>query len=674
MRTFAFIAAFCFVEQALGSARIPLSDEPLAFSDIVEIARPEIGAPIESHNTTQWLKSRGETRSHGIKRSRRWYRAQLCVAEDGVEEWFLVNRWPLSKSMSVWKSATMTGPLTLVAMSDNSLPVDSRPVDHHRWMIPVSLTQGQCQWLFVEIKYSSIGIAPLELVPQRSFLRNDAKYSILEGIYFGVVLVMLLYNLAICIGVRDPDYFYYVVFMASFGLLQAHFWGYTAYFLWPDAPEFNERALGGLIGLAISSGAVFVARFLRSEQAHPRLTQALRIFGAAAFGTSVLAVIGDHAIAVAMGALISIPTCTLALYLGIQRYRDGYTPARYFVIAWTLFLSGVVIYSLQKFGLFAYSGWNEHLITFGNMVEMTLLSMALAQRINESRLREELAQRERLTMMEERDEVRNKNMMQKVLLAEAAEKQAVTEKALREEAEARVEIFSAVVHHLNNPLNHIQGARQTLGDDIELVNSSIQSMLEGPDDDTEVRAARAFFTEQFDSARSNISILAQASTRAEDTVKVLRAISGIDGTSFGATKLREVVAWLERRAMGALQFVELAFDDDCLDTRLVGHPALYAQALELLIVTMTQEEDVSLRVHLMEERQSDEDGDYRLLELRPSSPDQWTIHPKVMTAVRMLLKPYACPIKVGTDFVRVGLLETRRNLRDAELMDRRGAH
>ena len=61
--------------------------------------------------------------------------------------------------------------------------------------------------------------------------------------------------------------------------------------------------------------------------------------------------VGDHAIAVAMGALISIPTCSLALYMGVLRYRDGYAPARYFVIAWALFLSGVVLYSLQKFGI-----------------------------------------------------------------------------------------------------------------------------------------------------------------------------------------------------------------------------------------------------------------------------------------------------------------------------------
>ena len=117
---------------------------------------------------------------------------------------------------------------------------------------------------------------------------------------------------------------------------------------------------------------------------------------------------------------------------------------------------------------------------------MTLLSMALAQRINESRLREEIAQRERLTMMEERDETRNRNMVQKVLLAEAAEKQAVTEKALR------VEIFSAVVHHLNNPLNHIQGAHQVIGDDIDVVDASIQSMLEGPEDDPEVKRLAHF--------------------------------------------------------------------------------------------------------------------------------------------------------------------------------------
>ena len=116
-----------------------------------------------------------------------------------------------------------------------------------------------------------------------------------------------------------------------------------------------------------------------------------------------------------------------------------------------------------------------------------------------------------------------------------------------------------------------------------------------------------------------------------------------------------------------LQFVELELSDDCLDTRLIGHPALYAQALELLLVTMTQESDVRLELRLLPKELKDADGSYHLLELRPSDSDRWAIDAKVMTVVRMLLKPYACPIRVSSDSVVVGLLVTRNQLLDAEL-------
>ena len=250
------------------------------------------------------------------------------------------------------------------------------------------------------MEYVSAAIAPIELVPEKTFFKLEAQYSLFEGVYLGIALVMVLYNLTIYLGVKDSDYLYYVIF-PSFCDFAGHFWGYTHYYLWPQFPELNERMLTPLVGMALFWGAAFVVRFLDCAQNTSRLGNSLSVCGWAAFGASIFGIFGNPAFSIAMVALIAIPTASIALLLGLIRYRDGYLPARNFVIAWSLFLSGVVVFALQKFGLFSYAAWNEYLITAGHMVEMTLLSMALAQRMSESREREKRAQLDKISLMSE---------------------------------------------------------------------------------------------------------------------------------------------------------------------------------------------------------------------------------------------------------------------------------
>ena len=59
--------------------------------------------------------------------------------------------------------------------------------------------------------------------------------------------------------------------------------------------------------------------------------------------------------------------------------------AAYFTLAWGIFLFGVILFALQKFGL-GYGPITENLISIGlYAVEVTLLSFGLAERINATR-------------------------------------------------------------------------------------------------------------------------------------------------------------------------------------------------------------------------------------------------------------------------------------------------
>ena len=66
---------------------------------------------------------------------------------------------------------------------------------------------------------------------------------------------------------------------------------------------------------------------------------------------------------------------------------------------------------------------------------------------------------------------------------------------LRLEAETKIALFSDATHHLNNPLNHITGAREIIGGELTLVRERLDTILPD-DDDPDVKAVRKAFEQE----------------------------------------------------------------------------------------------------------------------------------------------------------------------------------
>ena len=76
--------------------------------------------------------------------------------------------------------------------------------------------------------------------------------------------------------------------------------------------------------------------------------------------------------------------------------------------------------------------------------------------------------------------------------AELADAKAEDERRARIDAETRIAVFSNAIHHLNNPLSHLQGAQNAGNSSFEGLTQTVLSLLpENPDDEElmEVRAA-----------------------------------------------------------------------------------------------------------------------------------------------------------------------------------------
>ena len=211
----------------------------------------------------------------------------------------------------------------------------------------------------------------------------------------------------------------------------------------------------------------------------------------------------------------------------------------------------------------------------GAVLQVILLSLALGDQARE--------------VFEERDHLMSEVLDKTKALSEEANARSLVEREraqaveeLRLEAETKVALFSDATHHLNNPLNHITGAREIIGGEVMFIHERLESIL--PDDnDPDVRAVRKAFRQHFEKIAESEVRLDDALSRASNAVSVLRAVSGVDGVGVEPCYFGEVWTLLCERIFIASDNTRLTPPAELMAEHVLGSPGLYAQAMEIVL-------------------------------------------------------------------------------------------
>jgi diguanylate cyclase (GGDEF)-like protein len=223
------------------------------------------------------------------------------------------------------------------------------------------------------------------------------------GLYFGVLVALSALNAILFISVRDRNFLYYVIYVLSVGLMLLCLSGVGFQLFWPRAPALANLLVLLSIGLSLAAMLQFTRRFLDLRR-HFRLGDQLCLLfmGFSLLGIAAAFVL-PYGQVVQPLTLLVFPVAALVYVCGLTVLR-GYPPARYFLIAWTSLLVGIMLYASVSLGWLPRMFFTEYAIQIGSAAEMVLLSFALAYRINlltlssarlEGEAREQLEQRVR---------------------------------------------------------------------------------------------------------------------------------------------------------------------------------------------------------------------------------------------------------------------------------------
>lgn len=227
----------------------------------------------------------------------------------------------------------------------------------------------------IENLYVNFTVAPVNDV-----VKKELTETAWLGVASGIMLAVIVYNTFLFLSLRQKFHLYYIIFAvtnALMGLFAMNFPQSAWHFVYNNVSEWIPyfRCLGPLATLA------FASVFLQTRTNHKMIHKA---FLAYVVGLVVICIYSMSDKDVEVNGLLDpyfLLGILLLLYAGIHAYRKGFTPAKYYVIGLTAFLTGILIVILYPYFT---STPNVFVVTahiWGQAIEMLLMSLALAAEI-----------------------------------------------------------------------------------------------------------------------------------------------------------------------------------------------------------------------------------------------------------------------------------------------------
>lgn len=376
---------------ALANAGEPLRPSPgdqvlrpaIEHQSLLCMPADEMPAPAQlllNADQWDWQPPSRRTVNQGFTGDTCWLRLQIDASEVVDSDWQLRVNYPLLDQVDVFIRSGEQHPVQYEAGMERHF--SARPLPRREPTFPLILNPGQITTVLIGVQSNHTMQIPVSLWRSDALAKRQQRDDQLQAAFFGAMLIMMLYNLFLFASIREKVYLYYVGWTGSLTLLQIILQGYGQQYFWPDMPWAGSHIMTLVLPLIVLIGGQFTLAFLELRQRRPGLAALTTLHIRIALALLVCAPFVPPAWLVPADMLLILSFDLSVLYIVSRRLGAGDPDARYFAIAWLSLLAGGLLITLNKFGLIARTPLSEGLLQIGILLDVMLLSLALAARIN----------------------------------------------------------------------------------------------------------------------------------------------------------------------------------------------------------------------------------------------------------------------------------------------------
>ncbi len=276
--------------------------------------------------------------------------------------------------------------------SGDQIPFSKRWVLHQNFVFPIK-TQAHSQYrLIFKVKTNDNLFLPIRLWTPLAFFEYQVQTTLLYGILYGVLTVMVLVNLLVFATIRDKEYLLLALFLLFFSLALFTLNGLSNRFLWGDWVWWSKQAQTILEAIAIGFGLYFTRSFLQTALYTPKADRLLALMVSVCLLTIILGLTVAYRWSLLIMSSLSLTLPLLTLYAASVSWKHHYRPARYYLLAWVIFLIGVIAYGLMIHRVLPSNVWTQFGMHAGLLWMSILLTLALSDRLNILKIEKEQAQ------------------------------------------------------------------------------------------------------------------------------------------------------------------------------------------------------------------------------------------------------------------------------------------
>ena len=307
------------------------------------------------------------------------HRPPQYLYPEGTSTWCLVVETPYDKGASLL--------LQYIGHGVDSEPLVIAPIRDRFLVFPLPLLSADRIALSLRLPEGTPTHVPVRLWQQQAFQIDRKKHFPAWGLFFGSIMALLFYNALIAFTVQEKKYFCLALFLFSSLLLTLQSEGFLSLFESVPPSWFSVYANRVLQCLTLACAIVFAHTYLFPRSAVPaglnRFFLSSLVLCCGLAGMSLFQVGSDGLFtAVFLGAAVLTFLPSLLAALG-----QNDASSRYFLIGWSLFFLGFLIYQFAQLGWIPINSLTLHLKEVGLCVLAVSLSLGVASQIHQARMK-----------------------------------------------------------------------------------------------------------------------------------------------------------------------------------------------------------------------------------------------------------------------------------------------
>lgn len=332
-----------------------------------------------SGNRQKWTRETKKAFNFGFNTSAYWFRFSVTNRTEAPVSWLLEIDYPMLDSVGLYIPKEGGG-YALKETGDH-LPFSRRDVNDKNFMFLLTEEPGTRTYYMRVDSTSSKAFSMIMWSMKADRNRLTTELPPL-WIYYGLMLIMVVYNLFIFFSAKDISYIYYVLFISSWILMQLGLNGLSFQYLWPDQIWWTNNNLPFFTGNVDLWSAFYLRAYLQTKEKF-KIIDRIALF-AMVIPSAILIVLSlaaPYRLAMIGTTVNSLFITVMHFAIGITLVLRGYRPARFYLIGFFIMMIGIVAYTLKTLGVLPSVFVTNWGMQIGSAAMVVLFSLGLADKI-----------------------------------------------------------------------------------------------------------------------------------------------------------------------------------------------------------------------------------------------------------------------------------------------------